>query len=40
VMHLLKRIKTKSGRQFYRSREFRSVLDGALAEEYADDPRR
>ncbi len=40
VMHLLKRTKTKSARQFYRSSEFRSVLDGALAEEYADDPPR
>jgi len=40
MMHLLKRMKTKSARQFYRSSEFRSVLDGALAEAYADDPLR
>jgi hypothetical protein len=38
TMHLLKRLKTAKGRQFYRSGHFRGVLDGALSEEYMDDP--
>jgi len=38
TMHLLKRLKTAKARQFYRSGQFRAVLDGALAKEYIDDP--
>jgi hypothetical protein len=40
TMHLLKRLKTAKGRQFYLSGHFRGVLDGALAEEYMSDPER
>lgn len=39
TMHLLKRLKTAKARQFYLSGHFRGVLDGALFEEYMDDPR-
>jgi hypothetical protein len=37
TMHLLKRMKSAKARQFYLSGNFRSVLDGAFAEEYMDD---
>jgi len=40
AMHLLKRLRSAKARKFYRSDQFRGVLDGALAEEYMDDPRR
>jgi hypothetical protein len=38
TMHLLKRLKAAKARQFYRSGNFRGVLDGAFLEEYLSDP--
>ncbi|KIU45961.1 MULTISPECIES: hypothetical protein [Bradyrhizobium] len=40
TLHLLEHMTSAKARRFYRSAQFRGVLDGALAEEYVDDPRR